>query len=34
MFRADREGMSYLRIGDRVRFVPISGERFAELQGA
>jgi len=29
MFRADRQPMSYLRIGDRVRFVPISEERFA-----
>lgn len=31
MFRADREGLSRLSIGDRVRFVPISQERFGEL---
>lgn len=31
MFRMDREGLSSLCIGDRVRFVPISRERFAEL---
>lgn len=31
MFQADREGLSLLSIGDRVRFVPISRERFAEL---
>ena len=30
MFRTDRDGLSLLSIGDRVRFVPISGERFAE----
>ncbi|HMI50240.1 MAG TPA: 5-oxoprolinase subunit PxpB [Candidatus Saccharimonadales bacterium] len=29
MFRADRQPMSYLRIGDRVRFRAISEERFA-----
>lgn len=34
MFRADREGLSLLSIGDRVRFVPISRERFAELSRA
>lgn len=31
MFREDREGLSLLSIGDRVRFVPIPRERFAEL---
>lgn len=34
MFRTDRESLSLLSIGDRVRFVPISRERFAELQTA
>jgi inhibitor of KinA len=34
MFRTDREGLSLLSIGDRVRFVPISRERFAELSHA
>jgi KipI family sensor histidine kinase inhibitor len=32
MFHADREELSLLSIGDRVRFVPISRERFAELE--
>lgn len=32
MFRPDREGMSLLAIGDRVRFASISHERFAELE--
>jgi inhibitor of KinA len=32
MFRTDRDGLSLLAIGDRVRFVPISRERFAALQ--
>jgi inhibitor of KinA len=32
MFRAEREELSLLSIGDRVRFVPISAERFAELE--
>ncbi len=32
MFRADREGLSLLSIGDRVRFTPISAERFAALE--
>jgi KipI family sensor histidine kinase inhibitor len=32
MFRADREELSLLSIGDRVRFAPISAERFAELE--
>ena len=31
MFRADRKALSLLSIGDRVRFVPISRERFAVL---
>jgi len=34
MFRADREGLSLLSIGDRVRFAPISTERFAALEKA
>jgi len=34
MFRADRDGLSLLSIGDRVRFVPIGRERFAELEHA
>lgn len=34
MFRTDREGLSLLSIGDRVRFVPISRERFSELSRA
>lgn len=34
MFRTDREGLSLLSIGDRVRFAPISRERFAELSRA
>jgi KipI family sensor histidine kinase inhibitor len=34
MFRTDREGLSLLSIGDRVRFTPISPERFAELSRA
>jgi len=32
MFRAEREGLSMLTIGDRVRFAPISAERFAALE--
>jgi len=32
MFRADSDGLSLLSIGDRVRFTPISRERFAELE--
>ena len=32
MFRADRDGLSLLSIGDRVRFAPISAERFAALE--
>jgi inhibitor of KinA len=31
MFRTDRDGLSLLSIGDRVRFTPISAERFAAL---
>jgi KipI family sensor histidine kinase inhibitor len=34
MFRADREASSLLSIGDRVRFAPISAERFVELERA
>jgi len=32
MFRTDRDGLSLLSIGDRVRFMPISAERFAALE--
>jgi len=32
MFRTDRDGLSLLSIGDRVRFAPISRERFAEME--
>jgi inhibitor of KinA len=32
MFRADREAMSFLSIGDRVRFAPISAAQFAALE--
>jgi inhibitor of KinA len=32
MFRPEELEMSLLRIGDRVRFVPISSERFAKLK--
>jgi len=34
MFRPDRNAMSLLSIGDRVRFMPISRERFAVLESA
>jgi KipI family sensor histidine kinase inhibitor len=34
MFRTDRDGLSLLSIGDRVRFAPISRERFAALEHA
>jgi inhibitor of KinA len=34
MFRTDRDGLSLLSIGDRVKFVPVVRERFAELQRA
>jgi inhibitor of KinA len=32
MFRTDRDGFSLLSIGDRVRFTPISADRFAALE--
>jgi inhibitor of KinA len=32
MFSADRPEMSLLAIGDRVRFIPLSRERFEELE--
>ena len=32
MFRVEREGFSLLAIGDRMRFAPISAERFGELE--
>ena len=32
MFRADREAMSFLSIGDRVRFTPITAAQFAALE--
>ena len=32
MFRVEREGFSLLAIGDRVRFAPISEERFGALE--
>jgi inhibitor of KinA len=34
MFRAERDGLSLLSIGDHVRFTPISAERFAALEKA
>ena len=34
MFRPDRENMSFLSIGDQVRFNPISVDRFAALENA
>jgi inhibitor of KinA len=34
MFRTDHDALSLLSIGDRVRFVPISRERFAEWDHA
>jgi len=34
MFRAEKDGLSLLSIGDRVRFTPISRERFAALESA
>jgi inhibitor of KinA len=34
MFRAENDGLSLLSIGDRVRFTPISRERFAALERA
>jgi inhibitor of KinA len=32
MFRTDRDGLSLLSIGDRVRFIAVSRERFAALE--
>ncbi len=32
MFQAERNGLSLLSIGDRVRFTPISAERFSALE--
>jgi len=34
MFRRDRENKSFLAIGDRVRFTPISAAQFAALKSA
>jgi inhibitor of KinA len=34
MFRPDRNNMSFLSIGDRVRFKPISSVRFTTLENA
>ena len=34
MFRADRDGLSLLSIGDRARFTPIDAHRFAALEKA
>ncbi len=34
MFQPERAGMSFLSIGDRVRFIPISREQFAEMENA
>lgn len=34
MFRPERKELSLLRMGDRVQFVPISKERFAEMEKA
>jgi KipI family sensor histidine kinase inhibitor len=34
MFRPDRKNMSFLSIGDQVRFIPISAARFAALENA
>ena len=34
MFRPDRNNMSFLSTGDRVRFTPISSARFAALENA
>jgi inhibitor of KinA len=34
MFRPDRKAMSFLTIGDRVRFAPMSAARFAALEKA
>lgn len=32
MFRTDRDGLSLLALGDRVRFIPISRSQFAALE--
>ena len=32
MFRPEREAMSFLSIGDRVRFTPVSAARFAAME--
>ena len=34
IFRTERKDLSLLSIGDRVRFVTVSRERFAALEGA
>jgi allophanate hydrolase subunit 1 len=34
MFRPERKAMSFLSIGDRVRFIPISSDQFAALENA
>jgi KipI family sensor histidine kinase inhibitor len=34
MFRTEREGLSLLSIGDRVRFTPIDAQRFSVLEKA
>jgi inhibitor of KinA len=34
MFRPEREAMSFLSIGDRVRFTPVSAAQFAEMEKA
>ncbi|HEV3482553.1 MAG TPA: 5-oxoprolinase subunit PxpB [Candidatus Acidoferrales bacterium] len=34
MFRPDRQNMSFLSIGDQVRFTPISAARFTALENA
>ena len=34
IFQAERDGLSLLSIGDRVRFTPVSRERFAALESA
>ncbi len=34
MFLPDRDGLCFLSIGDRVRFMPITAERFAALEKA
>jgi inhibitor of KinA len=34
MFQKERAGMCLLRLGDRVKFVAVSRERFLELENA